>query len=644
MSNTPLWTPNAVSAEQSAMARFMRQAGMPNYQALHAWSVEQPQAFWPQLLDFCDVIYDGETTPALVGATMQDTRFFPRVKLNFAENLLRFRDDHVALVNINESRGRTTLSYHELYVKVAQVAAALKDMGIGAGDRVAGILPNIPEAVIAMLATASLGAVWSSCSPDFGVQGVLDRFGQIAPRVLFAANAYVYNGKKFDCLDKIDQICDGIKEIENVVVVPFVEEHPVVLPSGCSVSLWSSVASGPATSLSVKRRSFNQPLFLMYSSGTTGIPKCIVHGAGGTLLQHAKELVLHTGLTRDSNIAYYTTCGWMMWNWLVSSLFTGCTVTLYDGSPTYPDLHVLWQMIEREGITHFGTSPKFLGACRDKIVPKTAHDLKCLTSVLSTGSPLLPEDFDWVYQNVSDNVQLSSISGGTDIISCFMLGNPLLPVYRGELQAFGLGMNVAAYNHLGQKVVGEKGELVCLSPFVSMPVGFWHDDNGEKYHKAYYSHDDNVWWHGDYIEITQSQGAVGGIVVHGRSDATLNPGGVRIGTAEIYRLVEALPEVDDSIVIGQPHDGDVRVVLFVKLAKGHVLNEQLTERIKKTIRNGATPRHVPALIRQVDKIPYTISGKKVELAVLDIVMGREPKNKDALADKDALNCFRNVLN
>ncbi|MEE9165548.1 MAG: acetoacetate--CoA ligase, partial [Nitrospinota bacterium] len=618
-----------------------------DYNELHGWSVDHFEDFWKEMLKFSGIIYEGLEDPVIHPENKEliapGGHFFPEIKLNFAKNLLRFRDNQTALVSISESRETLRYSYEELFTAVGQVASRFREMGVHPEDRIAGFVPNASEAVISMLAVTSMGAAWSSCSPDFGVRGVLDRFGQIKPRVLFAANAYIYNGKKFDCLKKIEKIVQSIPEIEKVVIIPFVKDHPSELPGLKEKAVtWNDFLDPSANTLTFPHFPFNHPLYIMYSSGTTGIPKCIVHGAGGTLLQHAKELMLHSDLNRGDNIIYFTTCGWMMWNWLVSSLFVGATVTLFDGSPSYPDLKVLWKLADDEEITHFGTSAKFLGACRSRnIIPKNKFLLKKLRVILSTGSPLLPEDFDWTYSNVKSNLQLSSISGGTDIISCFFLGNPVLPVHRGEIQCFGLGMDVASFDTNGQSVKGEKGELVCRKPFPSMPIFFWNDKYFTRYKKAYFDRMTGVWFHGDYIALTESQGTAGGIVVYGRSDATLNPAGVRIGTAEIYRLVETLPEVEDSIVIGQPWKGDVRVVLFVKLSSGVSFSDELTLKIKKTIRSGATPRHVPAVIFPVEKIPYTISGKKVELAVLEVVQGRDPKNKEALADPTALECDRN---
>ena len=644
----PIWSPDQDHIQKTQMFQFMKKMGKQDYNEMHRWSVDHFEDFWKEMLKFSGIIYEGLEDPVIHLKNKElitpGGHFFPNIKLNFAKNLLRFRDNQTALVSITESRETLRYSYKELFTAVGQVASRLQKMGVQPEDCIAGFLPNASEAVISMLAVASMGAAWSSCSPDFGVRGVLDRFGQIKPRILFAANAYIYNGKKFDCLEKIEKIVQSIPEIKKVVIIPFVIDHPSESPALKEKAVtWNDFLDPSANTLSFPHFLFNHPLYIMYSSGTTGIPKCIVHGAGGTLLQHAKELMLHSDLNRGDNIIYFTTCGWMMWNWLVSSLFVGATVTLFDGSPSYPDLKVLWKLADDEEITHFGTSAKFLGACRSRnIIPKNKFLLKKLRVVLSTGSPLLPEDFDWTYSNVKSNLQLSSISGGTDIISCFFLGNPVLPVHRGEIQCFGLGMDVASFDTNGQPVKAEKGELVCRKPFPSMPIFFWNDKYFTRYKNAYFDRMSGVWFHGDYIALTESQGTAGGIVVYGRSDATLNPAGVRIGTAEIYRLVETLPEVEDSIVIGQPWKGDARVVLFVKLSSGVSFSDELMVKIKKTIRSGATPRHVPAIIFPVEKIPYTISGKKVELAVLEVVQGRYPKNKEALADPTSLECYRNL--
>jgi len=569
--------------------------------------------------------------------------WFVGSRLNFAENLLRFRDDREALVSWNERGAQTRLTYRELHAEVARVAAGLRGMGVHAGDRVAGFMPNLPETVIAMLATTSIGAIWSSCSPDFGANGVLDRFGQITPRVLFCADGYLYAGRDIDCLERVREIAKRIPEIEHIVVVPY-------LDAACDVTsiraatrwddLGNDAGSGP---LVFEHLPFDHPVYIMYSSGTTGLPKCMVHGAGGTLLQHLKELVLHTNLTRDDRIFYFTTCGWMMWNWLVSSLAVGAAVVLYDGASVLRRRPILWDMAAEERISVFGTSAKWLAlAQKEGSAPIETHDLSALKTILSTGSPLAAHSFDYVYASVKRDVQLSSISGGTDIVSCFALGNPIGPVWRGELQTRGLGMKVEVFDDDGQSVVDRAGELVCTAPFPSMPIAFWNDPDGAKYRAAYFDKFPNVWRHGDWAEITSH----GGMIIHGRSDATLNPGGVRIGTAEIYRQVEQLPEVVESLVIGQDivseTGPDVQIVLFVRLAEGLTLTDALKETIRAQIRRNASPYHVPKKIVQVSDIPRTISGKITELAVRDVVHGRPVKNAEAMANPEALELFRNL--
>jgi acetoacetyl-CoA synthetase len=574
--------------------------------------------------------------------------WFVGTRLNFAENLLRYRDERDAIVSWNERGAQRRLSYRELYDDVARVAAALLALGIGPGDRVAGFMPNIPETVIAMLATTSIGAIWSSCSPDFGVSGVVDRFGQIQPRVLFCADGYRYGGRDIDCRDRVREVAERIPSIERVVVAPYLTDTPD-LSAIRNAEEWTRFArplapsSAGSSHVAFAHLPFDHPIYIMYSSGTTGLPKCMVHGAGGTLIQHLKELVLHTNLTRDDRVFYYTTCGWMMWNWLVSCLAVGSTIVLYDGASLLPERPILWDMAAVERITVFGTSAKWLAlAEKAGLRPAETHDVSALEAILSTGSPLAAHSFDYVYEHVKKNVRLSSISGGTDIISCFAGGNPIGPVWRGEIQALALGMKVEIYDEMGRSVVEQPGELVCTAPFPSMPVAFWNDPDGSKYRAAYFEQYPNVWRHGDWAEITSHRG----MVIYGRSDATLNPGGVRIGTAEIYRQVEQLPEVIESIVIGQDvaTDGgvDVRIVLFVRLAEGLALTDELKDRIRAQIRANASPHHVPKKIIQVADIPRTISGKITELAVRDVVHGRPVKNRDALANPQALELFRDL--
>ncbi|HSO07247.1 MAG TPA: acetoacetate--CoA ligase [Pelomicrobium sp.] len=645
----PLWTPSperVAASRLTAFAALLRErhgVDAGDYAALHRWSVEQPAAFWTAVWDFAGVVAAARGERALIDADrMPGARFFPDARLNFAENLLRRRDDADAIVFWGESKVRRRLSHRQLHDTVSRLAQALKAEGVGPGDRVAGFLPNMPEAVIGMLATASLGATWSSCSPDFGVQGVLDRFGQIEPKVLLAADGYFYNGKTFDVLPKVTEFVDRLPTVKRVVVVPYVSEHPDASRVRDGVTFAQFLAPFAAGAIDFARLPFDHPLYILYSSGTTGVPKCIVHGAGGTLLQHLKEHMLHADVRPGDRLFYFTTCGWMMWNWLVSGLASGATLMLYDGSPFHPRGNVLFDYIDAEGITHFGTSAKFIDAANKlALKPRETHRLASLRAILSTGSPLVPEAFDYVYREIKADLQLASISGGTDIVSCFVLGSPWLPVWRGEIQCKGLGMKVEVFDDDGRPVEREKGELVCTAPFPSMPVGFWNDPDGAKYRSAYFERFPGVWCHGDYVEVTRH----GGIVIYGRSDAVLNPGGVRIGTAEIYRQVEKLPEVMESLVIGQdwPPDrpNDVRVVLFVRLADAVKLDAALEKRIKDTIRANTTPRHVPAKILPVADIPRTKSGKIVELAVRNVVHGRPVKNVEALANPEALEQYRN---
>jgi acetoacetyl-CoA synthetase len=572
---------------------------------------------------------------------MPGARFFPAARLNFAENLLKFADDEPALIFRNERGARRSLSYRELRAEVARLAAGLRAAGVVAGDRVAAFVPNLPESSIAMLATASLGAIWSSCSPDFGVHGVLERFGQIRPKVLFTADGYFYAGKKLDSLGAMAQVLAQLPAVERVVVIPYLSEQPELAALGAAASratAWQQFGSRGAAPV-FEAMPFNAPLYILYSSGTTGVPKCIVHGAGGTLLQHQKEHLLHTDLKRSDRLFYFTTCGWMMWNWLMSGLACGATLILYDGSPFHPDPGVLWRMAAEERITIFGTSAKYLASLqKSSFVPRTAVDLAALRTLLSTGSPLLPEGFDYVYQVVKADLQLASISGGTDIVSCFALGCPIRPVYRGEIQCRGLGMAVEIFDDNGRPLRGERGELVCTAPFPSMPVGFWNDADGARYRSAYFERFPGVWHHGDYAAITEHDG----LIIYGRSDAVLNPGGVRIGTAEIYSAVESLPQITEALAVGQDWNGDVRVVLFVRLKEGVLLDEPLKKDIRSAIRSSTTPRHVPAKIIAVPDLPRTLSGKLTELAVRNVIHGLPVKNVDALANPQALEHFRNL--
>jgi acetoacetyl-CoA synthetase len=639
----PIWTPSPERVAAANLTRFAALAregyGAPHgdYAALWRWSVDEREAFWAALVEFAGVVRTPGTAPVLRDRQrMPGARWFEDTRLNFAENLLVRADDHPALVFTSERGARSELSYRQLRDEVARVAAGLRDLGIEPGDRVAGFLPNVPQAVVAMLATTSLGAVWTSCSPDFGINGVFDRFGQVAPRALFTADGYFYGGKTLDSIDPIRGVLARLPSVEKVVVVPYVSPRPALETLPDAVHYAEFGRSGAA--LEFTRVAFDAPLYVLYSSGTTGVPKCIVHGVGGTLLQHRKEHLLHADLGPDDRLFFFTTCGWMMWNWLVSGLAGGSTVVLYEGSPFAPDRDVLWRMAERERVTHFGTSPKYLGALEKAGGhPAADFDLSPLRMLLSTGSPLAPEQFDYVYGKIRSDVHLASISGGTDIISCFCLGNPWLPVYRGEIQCRGLGMKTEVFDDEGHPVQGQRGELVCSAPFPSMPIGFWNDPDGAKYRGAYFERFDGVWCHGDYALLTEHEG----IVILGRSDAVLNPGGVRIGTAEIYRQVEKLDEILECVAVGQEWQGDVRVVLFVRLRPGTALDAELERRIREVIRANTTPRHVPAKILAVPEIPRTISGKIVELAVRDVVHGRPVRNTDALANPGALEYFRN---
>lgn len=650
MSEKALWTPSPARLAEANLTRFMAWLAaregvqIDSYTALYDWSVQESEHFWCAIWDFCEVRAQqrGETMLA-DGDKMPGASWFPEARLNYAENLLRHcavGDTTDALVFWGETRVQRRLSRGELLEQVSRFAQALAANGVGVGDRVAGYLPNMPETMIAMLATSSLGAIWSTASPDFGVQGVIDRFGQIAPKVLVCADGYYYNGKRIESLPRVAEIVAALPDIARVVVADYIGEDLGFADIRNAQRYADFVAPYQLEPIAYAQLPFAHPLFILYSSGTTGMPKCIVHGQGGLLLQHLKEHVLHCDMRAGDRFFYYTTCGWMMWNWLASGLATGATLLLYDGSPFANKGSVLLDYAEAEGMTHFGTSAKYLDAlAKTGLIPRDDYKLTALRAVISTGSPLAPESYDYVYRDIKADVCLSSISGGTDIASCFAVGNPILPVWRGELQCRGLGLAVEVWNEAGQPVSQEKGELVCVQPFPAMPIGFWGDADGSKYHAAYFERFPNVWCHGDYCELT----ATGGLIIHGRSDAVLNPGGVRIGTAEIYRQVEKLPEIQEAIVIGQdwPRDqpSDVRVVLFVSLRGGRVLDEDLIARIKRQIRDNTTPRHVPAKILQVADIPRTKSGKIVELAVRDVVHGREVKNLEALANPEALADF-----
>jgi len=641
----PLWEPSQAriaGANVTAFARAaIREWGLEfnTYPAFYAWTVDEPEQFWQSLWQYAGVKAGMRGERVLVhGERMPGAQWFPDARLNFAENLLRRRDRADAMVFWGEDKVERRLSHAQLYAGVSRLAQALRAAGVQAGDRVVGYLPNLPETMMAMLAAASIGAIWSSCSPDFGVQGVLDRFGQIGPKVLFAADGYWYNGKAIDSLAKVGEIARRLPTLTQVVVVPYLADSANVSAVPKGERMADFIAPHAARDIEFAQLPFNHPLYIMYSSGTTGVPKCIVHGAGGTLLQHLKEHQLHADVKPGDRLFYFTTCGWMMWNWLASGLASGATLLLYEGSPFIRRGAILFDFAETEGMTHFGTSAKFIDAiCKINLRPRATHDLAKLRAILSTGSPLAPESFDYVYRDIKADVCLSSISGGTDIVSCFVLGNPVLPVYRGEIQCRGLGMKVEVYDDEGRAVSGRKGELVCSRPFPSMPLGFWNDADGKRYHDAYFAKYKNVWCHGDYVELTER----GGMIIYGRSDAVLNPGGVRIGTAEIYRQVEQLDEVLESLVIGQDWNNDVRVVLFVKLREGLLLDDVLIDKIKNQIRTSTTPRHVPAKVLQVEDIPRTKSGKIVELAVRNVVHGEAVKNAEALANPEALAYYTN---
>ena len=643
----PLWTPSAERIAASRMDAFRRQVNqrhglaLADYPALHAWSIEHREAFWQAIVDSFDVRFHSPPRTVLEeGPRMPDARWFPGATLNFAEHLLRRRDEATAVVAIGEDGSRESLSHAELAAQVAGLQRSLRAAGVGPGDRVAAFMPNTWQTLVGMLAATSLGASWSNCSPDFGTQGVIDRFGQIEPKVLIACAGYRYAGKVLDLTGKLNEILEKLPSLQQLVVVPYArpEARPTDYKSVALTTLWNDFyqSGGEPEFTPVP---FAHPLYILYSSGTTGVPKCIVHSTGGVLLQHLKEHALHTDLHSGDVLFYYTTCGWMMWNWLVSGLAVGASLVLYDGSPFHPGPERLMDLVDAEAIKVFGTSAKYIAALEKAGVrPAQTHSLDSLQTLLSTGSPLAHESFDYVYRDIKADLCLSSISGGTDIVSCFALGNPTAPVWRGELQCKGLGMAVEVWDDDGRRLRSGKGELVCTRHFPSIPVGFWNDPRGEKFHDAYFATFPGIWAHGDYAEET----AHGGLVIHGRSDAVLNPGGVRIGTAEIYRQVEKVDEVLESIAIGQDWQGDVRVVLFVRLREGVQLDESLQEKIRRTIRANTTPRHVPAKIIAVADIPRTLSGKIVELAVRNVVHGRPVKNTDALANPQALELYREL--
>jgi acetoacetyl-CoA synthetase len=644
-----LWTPHPDMVRKSQMHQYMQfvnaysERDFNTYDELWRWSVENPQAFWGTFwhysglkfsVDFDQVVDDPKKMPG--------ARWFGGARLNFAENLLQRRDDHPAIIFRGENGITRTFSFFELYQETHRMAEGLKRLGVVKGDRIGAFMPNIPETVIAMLAAASIGAIWSSTSPDFGIKGVLDRFSQIEPKIIFAVDGYYYNGKHFDSQEKLRGILEELPTIQHVVMVNFTGKlEPDSIPNAVS---WESVAIPAEGDMHFEQLPFDHPLYIMYSSGTTGLPKSIVHSAGGTLIQHLKELKLHCDVHPDNVVFYFTTCGWMMWNWFVSSLALGATIVCFDGNPFYPSPDVLIRMADELNFTLFGTSAKYIASLQQAgVVPKNIaapqKRFPALRTITSTGSPLSDESFEYVYNEWITDVQLSSISGGTDIISCFMLGNPILPVYRGEIQCRGLGMDVDCFDENGKPVVDRQGELVCKTAFPSMPVYFWNDPDGKKYHSAYFENFPGIWYHGDYMVLSPH----GGITMLGRSDATLNPGGVRIGTSEIYRVVENMDEIEDSVVVGQQYEGDERVVLFVKMKRGFDLTEELQKKIRANIRSQCSPRHVPAVILTTPDVPYTINGKKVEVAVKKLIHGQEVKNQDALRNPECLEFYRQVM-
>jgi acetoacetyl-CoA synthetase len=641
-----LWEPSEKQIKESNMYRFMTfinetyNQSFSEFSSLYDWSIENLPEFWAAFWKYADIIHSKPYDQVIDDVSkMPGAKWFSGAELNFAENLLRYRDDQVAIIFKGEGQPSTRMTYAQLYDAVARLARSLREMGIQPGDRVVGFMPNMPESIIAMLAATSIGATWSSCSPDFGFKGVLDRFGQIKPRVLFTANGYSFKGKKLDSLERISNILKELPSIEKVVVVPYTEQAADISKVPKAVHYNDFRSSETGLEIEFEQLPFGHPLYIMYSSGTTGLPKCMVQSAGGILAHQLKELMLHTNLKREETLFYFTTCGWMMWNWLTCALGVGATLVLFDGNPFHPHPGALWEMAQDEKITVFGTSAGYIAALQNAgVKPGKTYDLTPLRAVLSTGSPLSIEGFEFIYEEVKADLQLASIAGGTDLNGCFALGNPMLPVYAGELQCRGLAMDVRAFDELGNELIDEQGELVCCKPFPSMPIYFWDDPDGRKYHNAYFDVFPNIWRHGDFVTVTRR----GSVVMLGRSDATLNPGGVRIGTAEIYRQLEQMEEIADSVVVGQDWNNDVRVILFVKLAEGIELTDELKDKIKKTIRTNASPRHVPARIISVPDVPYTHNMKKVELAVKKVIQGQEVLNKDALSNPEALDYYANI--
>ena len=642
--NKQLWAPSQSRIENSQVWQFAQTVNqrydlsLNSYGDLYDWSIGNIPAFWLNIWESNDVIHSTPFSSVVDDIhKMPGATWFADSRLNFAENLLRFRDDRTAVYFWGEDQVKTQLSYAELFAEVEKLAHSLREMGLTKGDRVAAFMPNIPETLIAMLATASIGAVWSSTSPDFGIKGVLDRFQQINPKVVIAADGYLYGGKYINTLDKLNAIVDSLPSVEAVVVAKYIEKPE--LGNINNGVFWDDFLAKEPVALVFEQLPFDHPLYIMYSSGTTGLPKSIVHCAGGVLLQHLKEHKLHADMNRDKTLFYFTTCGWMMWNWLVSGLATGGAIVLFDGNPLKPDKSILLKMIDELNINIFGTSAKYIDTLENMgINPENLSKFPSLETILSTGSPLLEKSFDYVYRDWKEDVLLASISGGTDIVSCFAGGVPWLPVHRGELQCSMLGMKMEALDESGQAVIGEKGELTCSAAFPVMPIYFLNDDGGKKYHDAYFDVYPNIWCHGDYVDINEH----GGVRFFGRSDATLNPGGVRLGTADLYRVVEALPEISDSVAVGQRWDGDERIILFIILNDGAVFNEALQTTIKKAIRDKCSPRHVPALIIKTKAIPYTLSGKKVELVIKKLIHGEVVKNKDALSNPDSLDFYQQL--
>ena len=637
-----LWRPDPQKktkmAELTGIINHNHGQKVNSYEQLHDWSVNHIPDFWEEVWNYCDIVHSEPYTEVVDNIkTMPGAKWFSGAKLNFAENLLRFRDDRVAIKFKSEDKSVRELTYLELFQEVEKISHYLRELGVQKGDRVVGFLPNVPEAVMAMLATSSIGAVWSSCSPDFGIKGVLDRFSQIEPKVIFSADGYRYNGKYHDSLKKLNGILKELPTVQKVILINDIKMIDMNFKT--EFISYKEILECTPNPLQFEQLPFDHPIYIMYSSGTTGLPKSIVHSSGGTLLQHMKELHFHCDLKREDTIFYFTTCGWMMWNWLVSALSIGSTVVLFDGSPFYPDGKEMWKLAEELEFSVFGTSAKYIDACRENnIFPSKFSNLTKLRSILSTGSPLVEESFEYIYEHVKKDVHLASISGGTDIISCFALGSPTLEVTIGELQCRGLGMDVHSYDEKGQPIIGEKGELVCISAFPSMPVYFWNDSNGSKYKDAYFSTFSDVWYHGDFIRISKS----GSLKIYGRSDSTLNPGGVRIGTSEIYRVVNSIDIIEDSLVIGQEWEGDQRIILFVLMANDLPLDKEIKNQIKFQIKNSCSPRHVPSKIIKVKEIPYTINGKKVEIAVMKIIEGRPVTNIDALSNPEALDQYKNI--